>query len=265
MAVEGVDWNPGKTDVGTVSAVAEAGDATVVYSDKGALVFSGGAVSANDPTVSKWTYASTIPAGDGSGTTWAVGLDDQGRVLRLEARMSLEDVSDRYGLRGTKVLGVVNMGQYVGFALEKEFAIGDGSTVVHYDGVLHAVSGGPSKLAGIKMDGSVFLFDARTQKGASFMVPGATATAIDAGGRLVVAASDGVWVQPLAELSSELQKVFDSKNLHGLVLSGSRIWVDAFILPQHQTLSSRSRAHNAASPAPSSTMFSSRTSVSVAT
>jgi mono/diheme cytochrome c family protein len=114
----------------------------------------------------------------------------------------------------------------VGFALEKEFAVGDGSAVIHYDGVLHAVSGGLSKLAGIKDDGSVFLFDARTQKGASFQIPGASATAIDSGGRLVVAGKDGIWVQPLGELSSELQRAFDTKGapVHGMVLSGSRVW-----------------------------------------
>ncbi len=226
ISVENVDWNPGAADVGTVAAVAEVGDATVVYSNHGALVFNGGAISAKDDTVVKWAYAATIPAGDATRTSWAVGLDDQGRVLRLAARMQLEDVSDRYGLKGVKVLGVVNMGQYVGFALENEFAIADGATVTRYDGALHGVSGGPAKMAGVKADGSVLLFDARSTMVATFQVKGATETAIDAGGRLVVAGSEGVWVQPLAEVGSALNRVFDTSGakVHGMVLSGSRVW-----------------------------------------
>jgi hypothetical protein len=226
ITVETVDWNPGLADTGTIAAVAEVGDATVVYSNKGALVFNGGAISASDNSVVTWTYAATIPASDGSGTSWAVGLDDQGRVLRLEARMALEDVSDRYGLKGVKVLGVVNMGQYVGFALENEFAIADGDTVVRYDGALHAISGGPSRLAGIKADGSVLLFDAKTMSAATFQVKGASSTAIDAGGRLVVAGSEGVFVQPLPDVGTALQKGFDTGGapVHGMVLSGPRVW-----------------------------------------
>lgn len=226
IAVENVDWNPGAADTGTVAAVAEVGDATVVYSNKGALVFNGGAISASDPSVNAWTYAATIPAGDKSGTTWAVGLDEKGRVLRLEARMLLEDVSDRYGLEGVKVLGVVNMGQWVGFALENEFAIADGDAVVRYDGALHAIAGGPGRFAGIKADGSVLLFDAHTSNVATFHIGGANATAIDAGGRLVVAGSEGVFVQPLPDVGTDLRKAFDTHGapVHGMVLSGSRVW-----------------------------------------
>lgn len=224
MSVELVDWNPGHADVGKVAAVAEVGETSIVYGDKGLFVFSGGAVSANDATVSKWTYAATIPAGDGSGTTWAVGLDDKGRVLRLMAQMEVEDVSDRYGLANTKVNAVVAMGRYVGFALDNQVAIADGSTVERFDLGLHAVSGGSAKLAGIKQDGSVILFDAMKMTVTTWAVKNATLTAVDAKGHLVVSSSEGILLQ--ADDNS-LQRVLDTKGapVHGMTTSGSRTWI----------------------------------------
>ena len=109
MALDNPEWNLGKSDVGKITTAVDLGDDLVVYGDKGAVVVSGGIVSASDSTITKWGAAAPIPASDGNGT-WSVSVDADGRLLRIRGRSILEVVSDRYGLSKVKVHALANAG-----------------------------------------------------------------------------------------------------------------------------------------------------------
>ena len=132
LAVRSVAWNPSNAPVGSVRAVADAGDVVAVFSDRGATVFSVRSAVAIDAKVSDWTSAGSIAGADGT-AQWIVGVSGAGRIYHLRGLSAFEDVTDRYGLGCAHVLGVTPLGSgSVGFLLGREIAIADGAHVTRY-------------------------------------------------------------------------------------------------------------------------------------
>ena len=61
MSLDNPEWNLGKSDVGKIATAVDLGDDLIVYSDKGAVVVSGGIVSASDSTVTTWGVPQALP------------------------------------------------------------------------------------------------------------------------------------------------------------------------------------------------------------
>lgn len=223
--IDSVQWNVSSADTGRVSSVAEIADDVVVFSDKGALVFAGGALATVDGTVTAWQpVATSIPAADGTGT-WLVAVSTDGRLRRLRGRTALEDVSDRYGLAHTKVTGVASGGgAWSVFSTDTGLAISDGVTVSLLDGALSGLVAGSHRAAGITADGHVRVIDLRSRVGSDYAADHPVAVAFDAAGML--------WVETAHKLYTEnrgaLDPVYeDSNTLHGLTFGGGRLWFAA--------------------------------------
>ncbi len=223
ITVSPVQWNVGGEDVGNVAAVAETAGDVALFGDKGALVFAGGALSTTDDTVKEWlSGATTIPAPD-SAETWLVANGADGRLYRLRALRTLEDVSDRYGLTDASVESIVaGSGEWVVFGLKDGIAVADGTTVLRYDGALRGLSAFGARAAGILSDNSVRVIDLATMKAVGYSPTGAKATAFDAAGKL--------WVETEHELLEEnagkLDVVYrdDRQTFHGLTYGGGHLW-----------------------------------------
>lgn len=184
LVVHEVPWNPGHVDVGAVSAVAETGDLLVLFGDKGASVFVGGALVASDPSVTTWRTAGTLPAPDGSGT-WIVGVDGKGTLYRLRARTTLEPVSARFGLGTTPVraLGAIG-GLRHAFLLDGAVAVCEGPQLARFDGAFLSLAAGGETLAE--------LFDRGVRVGGkggdrTYALEGARLLAVDQTGKTWVA------------------------------------------------------------------------------
>lgn len=120
LAVRAVEWNPEHAEVGSVAAVADAGDDLLVVGDQGARIFVAGSPVATDRRLSTWRSAAAIPAANGGGT-WLAALDGSGALHRVRARTSLEPISDRYGLAGKAITAFAALGSgRIGFALAYE-------------------------------------------------------------------------------------------------------------------------------------------------
>lgn len=228
LVVRTIEWNPSKVNVGKVAAVTEDRGTLVVFGDTGATVLSGGIITATDAAVNDWQAATLIPAGDGNGT-WIAGVDGKGRILRLRAATYFEDVSDIYGLADEPILAVAPLGgAFIGFALEGELAITDGTTVTHYEaGSYPELAGGKGRAAGV-IDGDVFVFDAAKAQAIHYTVEGAEQAVIDANGKLVVRTRDALYAEDdLGGLVLRYESA--SGDMHALVTSGtltsgSRVW-----------------------------------------
>jgi mono/diheme cytochrome c family protein len=223
LAVTPVAWNAAKAPLGKVRAVADDGRVVAVFADDGASVFTAGARVAQDRSVTDWRDAATIAAADGS-TPWIVGVSGQGRLYYLRGQTSLQDVTERYGLGSARLLGAAGLGsRYVGFLLNGELAVADGSRVTRYasPGVLGLVGGGGFG-AGVVPDG-VDLFDVAKGARTRYALPGVTHAAIGAKGRLYATTSRAVYATNDA---GELQLVYDAEGdrIHGIVASGERVW-----------------------------------------
>lgn len=226
IALQAVAWNANGTDLGKIVAVTELEDEVVVYSDQGANVLAGAAVAATDTSVTSWRAAATIPAADGTGA-WAVGIDGEGRVQRLRARMALEDVSDRYGLAGANVLGVASQGDTkVAFVLDGGLAEADGATVTRFDeGALTGIAGGSGRVAGVLPDGSVRVLDGRDGTSSTFRTTSAVAVAFHVDGSLYVVTKDALYHEQAGGLALVYQD--PSAGFHGLAVSAAWVWIAA--------------------------------------
>lgn len=221
--VDPVQWNVASTDTGHVATVAETGDDVVVFGDKGALVFAGGALATTDPTVTAWQpIATSIPAADGSGA-WLVAVSTAGRVLRLRGRQVMEDVSDRYGLASSQVTGVAGgVGPWAVFSTDSGVAIADGTTVHFLDGVLGGVAAAQHRAAGITPDGRVRIIDLQTHSAIDYDADHPIFVAFDA--------LDVLWVETPHKLYRETKGALDliyedeSAPFHGLAFGGGRLW-----------------------------------------
>jgi hypothetical protein len=229
MALDNPDWNLGKTDVGKIETAVDLGDDLIVYGDKGAIVVSGGIVSASDSTVTKWGASAPIPASDGNGT-WSVAIDGDGRLLRIRGRSVLEPVSDRYGLSTFKVRDLANAAETgVAFALDgsNQVAFADGKTVQRYALDLRNISATSWRFAGAAADGSVTSVRLDPQKpthdgmATRIALSEALETAFD-GEKLIIEAQHALYGER-ADGTFDLV-LGDSDPFHGIAASPDGVW-----------------------------------------
>ncbi len=223
--IDSVQWNVSSADTGHVSSVAEIADDVVVFGDKGALIFAGGALATTDVTVTAWQpVATSIPAADGTGT-WLVAVSADGRLHRLRGRVAMEDVSDRYGLAQSKITGVASAGgAWAVFSTDTGLAISDGVTVSLLDGALTGLVAGSHRAAGITAQGRVRVIDLKSRTGSDYAADHPVAVAFDAAGSLWVETAHKLY----AESRGALDPVYeDSSTLHGLAFGGGRLWFAA--------------------------------------
>jgi hypothetical protein len=251
-----VAWNPKGTPVGKVADVAELDDDTLVLSDQGALVFTGGVLLNSDAGVRDFRAAAVLPAGDqgtdpGSGRSvrWLVTVGSDGRLRRLRSRSSLEDISDRYGLKDRRVQGAADLGSGLSaFALApaaapagpaagdeaSELAVADGDKVLRYSVALPGLRGGSGRVAGIVKDpnpelsSQVVVF--RPSDGTRVAWPLREPVALDflPDGRLVVAAAHALYLEAPAPEPGEtrLERIHVSEEpIRGLVVSEGAVWL----------------------------------------
>lgn len=238
MELVSADWNLTNADVGKITTAVDLDDQLVVFSDKGMFVVSGGVVSAADNTVTAWGSAAAIPAADGNGN-WAVGVvrdpthadPNDGKVYRVYAASKLDAVSDRYGLLGSKVLGVARASSpeapgAVAFALDGGVAYTDGVDVHRYDLSLVQITASGWRVAGVAADGSVGTLDLDPKvkthdgKAAKITIDGVRVTAFD-GDRLAIL-SDNALYRERADRTWDL--IFSGDALHGLVATPNGLW-----------------------------------------
>ena len=223
LQLKTVQWNAKSVSTGTVFAVADLNEDTVVFSSLGAMVFTAGLPLYTDAAVQSWKSATVVPAGNLAGS-WLMGVDGAGKVRRLRDRSLMEDVSDRYGLNLDNVSDVVAVDPTTrtAFSLGAELAVSDGAKVTRYPLAFSQISGGSGRVAGI-VDGSVRTFDARSGDLSRFDVSAPVGTLIDTAGRLVVATENALY----RESGSSLAKLYESSDapIRGLVLSSGVVWV----------------------------------------
>ncbi len=239
MELVTADWNLSKSDMGTIHTAVDLDDQLVVFSDKGMFVLSGGVVSAADNTVTSWSTSTAIPAADGNGT-WAVGVvqdpkhadPNDGKVYRVYAASKLDAISDRYGLLGTKVLGVARASSpeapgAVAFALDGgSVAYTDGVDVNRYDVPMVQIVASGWRVAGIAPDGAVATIDLNPKvkthdgKAAKITIDGVRSTAFD-GDRLVILTENALY-RERADRTWDL--IFSGDSLHGLVATPNGVW-----------------------------------------
>lgn len=223
MTARAVEWNHAHAEIGPVRAVADAGDTVVVFGDGQATILAGGAVVAIDHSVARWTAAGVVPAADGNGA-WIVGVDGDGRVLRLRNNSAFEGVSDRWGLARDRVLGLTTIGPTLaGFLLSGEVAVADGQQVTRYTtGTLQGLLGGGGRA--VFLGDPVRVFDPRGHAARAFSLPEpASLSAISDDGRLFAATPDAVYGE---DDSGDLALRFEATGptIHGLVAAGKRLW-----------------------------------------
>ena len=227
LAVRVVPWNPANAPVGNVRAVADAGEVVAVFSDRGATVFSARSPVATDGAVTDGASAGAIAGADGA-AQWILAVTARGRMAHLRGLSAFEDVTDRYGLGGVRVLGVTSLGSgNVGFLLPREIAIADGAHVTRYaasvDGVtFDELAGGAGFGAGVARD-VVYVFDVARKSIAAYPLPAVTHAAVGTNGRLYATTPRAVYA---ADALGRLALVYDAtaSTIHGLVASGSQVW-----------------------------------------
>jgi len=227
LAVRAVAWNPSNAALGKVRAVADAGGVVAVFSDHGATVFSAGSPVATDASVTDWTGAGTIAGADGT-TSWILGVRGNGRLYHLRGLSVFEDVTDRYGLGGSRVMGAAALGVGgVAFLLGGAIAIADGAHVTRYASPVAGVTfeelaGGAGFGAAVAHDG-VHVFDVAHGTLDDYPLPGVTHAALGPDGRLYATTSRAVYA---GDRTGRLALVYDAArdSIHGLTASASRVW-----------------------------------------
>jgi hypothetical protein len=221
--VRPVEWNPANAPLGEVRAVADTGDVVAVFARDRATVLSSRAVVAVDRTVKEWVDADTIYGADGS-ARWIVGVDAKGHVYYLRGLSSFEDVSERYGLGGRRVVTTAVLGPgFVGFLLPGEIALADGRQVTRYAaGSIDELVGGGGFGAGVG-PGGLSLVDAARKTVTAFALPGVKHAALGLGGRLYAMTPRALYA---ADSTGRLAMIYeaDGATIHGLVASGEHVW-----------------------------------------
>jgi hypothetical protein len=223
LSVHPVDYNPNKTDLGKVAAVADLGQNTAVFSDKGLSVMVAGTVTGNDQSITAWSSAGVIPAADGEGD-WVAGVDDLGDVYTIDPFYQLQPISDRYGLLGQKVHAVASLGApSAAFLLDSSVAIADGTNVTKYDLSVTSFDANKGRVAGIGKD-TVHVFDVATGKDSAYEVPGVLFVTFDNNGKVVAASAHQLYAEGddgAIEAVADLSK----STVHGLANSPSGVWL----------------------------------------
>lgn len=223
-----VAWNPTHASVGNVRAVAEDGDVLAVFADDGVTVFRGGAPIAHDAAAHDWVDATTVFS-PGNATHAIVGIDRKGRIFGLRALSKLEDVTDRYGVGAASVRGAAMVAgsggarPLVGFALDRGFALADGTKLTRYAGdSFSSFAGGGTYAAGIAGD-SVVLVDSGKSTQQSFPLAGARFVALTDAGDLFAATASAVYTKKGDALVLAYEA--PTPSIHGLVASGANVWI----------------------------------------
>ena len=228
LSVRSVDWNPTRAPLaGRVRAVADLGNVVAVFADGGATIFSAGAAVATDHVVTDWQAAQTISGADGS-ARWIVGISEKGHLYYLRGLSSFEDVTDRYGLGGERIVGAAALGGgAVGFLLPRAFAVADGREVTRYAAGgsdprvrrLRRRCGGSAAIAA----GTLEVFDVARKAVTTYPLAGVKGAVFGPNGRLYAMTSRGLYA---ADPQGRLVLVYDAVRdaLHGLVVSGSYVW-----------------------------------------
>lgn len=221
LALRRVAWNPADAEVGAVSEVVAFDGGVVAFGAAGATVLVGGVVVARHAVATSWRGAASIPAGDGGGRAWVVGVDGDGRVLRMRASRDFDDVSARYGLAGTPVTGVVALdADRAAFTVDGGFVVVDRASVTRYDGALPHPAGG-ARLASITAPGTVRVFDPRSASAREYALPGVTEVALDPEGQLRALTPTALYAQ---RDDGALREVYAGRALHGLAVSARGAW-----------------------------------------
>jgi mono/diheme cytochrome c family protein len=225
LFVRAVAYNTTSVMLGVVPAVTESGTTAAFFGSLGMKLLRAGALLASDAEITQWRAAATVPAGIGTGQ-WIVAADAMGRVHRVRPDNALEMVSDRYGLSGQSVRWIAHGGgAYVGFATEAGLAVANGMTVQRFmDGPFTDFAAGSNRFAGAGTD-RVKALDAMTGRLRTWNIPGVTAVAIDANGRVLAAAGAILW----AESSDGTLAAFyrAPAPVRSLARSGARVWFNA--------------------------------------
>jgi hypothetical protein len=101
--------------------------------------------------------------------------------------------------------------------------VADGATVRRFDvNATYGASGGAKQVASVEDPGHVRVLSVDSGRLATFTVPGAIATAIDADGRVFVQTTQSIHEQ--TERGPSLVYQAAGANLHGFVTSGKRVW-----------------------------------------
>ncbi len=226
LVVRPVAW-PAPGGLGPVRAVADGGDRVVLFHDGAAAVFVNGALDRVERAPHRWVSAAALPAPDGHGT-WIVGVDAEGRLLRLPGQGAFELVSDRYGLERAAVRAAAGLGLDGGaaFARDGEIAVADGESVTRYaTGPLAAFAAGGGRVAFAPGGDGLLALDVAPRALRSYPLAAdgpAPLLAVTGAGALLAAtpaalyAEDGAGVLRL--------RLRASAALHGLAVSGDRVW-----------------------------------------
>lgn len=227
LVVQRIDWSATPTAPGRITAIAESGDDTALYSDQSVTLYSSGELFGSDPSVRGWQSAAAVPSLGFPGT-WLLGADGQGRLHRLRfgptLPLSLEEVSARYQLVGTPVQQVVSAGgSQVAFVLADKVAVTDGMSIKQYDFAGRGLVAAQGRLAALD-DAGVQLLDLSTQ----------SLRRLSAGGLLAVTfASDGkLWAVSSQTLYREegnallpMYQALEGQTFTGIVASARGVWV----------------------------------------
>jgi mono/diheme cytochrome c family protein len=212
-----VAWNQSGAAVGPVTGVAELGETTLVTSDRGATIFSGGAVAGADRSTG-YSWAGTIAAPDGTGT-WLVAITKAGELRRVRSRSSLEPVADRFGLAGTRVRAACSASPHdTVFLLEGSLARSDGRQVQRIDGSFASIACGPGVIAATTASG-IRVLGAGQDRLLALPSP---LVAVSGSGRLFAASSTHVYA---ADAAGSLARVHEaSAPIASLSASGDGAW-----------------------------------------
>jgi mono/diheme cytochrome c family protein len=223
LAVRPVPWNPANASVGTVRGVADAGDVVCVFADEGTSVFSATSFVARDDAAKGFVDGGAILASDGQ-ARWIVGIDPKGSLWRLRGMTTFENVGARYGLSGKRFFAAVRVDAgVVGFALERELAVArQQETSVFPATTFRHLAGGGGFVAGVVQD-EIDLVNTTNGSVTRFSLPGVSEAVLDGKGRLFATTKRAIYA---AELDGSLSLLYDAatEDIHGLVVSGDRVW-----------------------------------------
>ena len=220
LALTAVAWNPANADVGSVVDVVEQDKTLAIFSSKGVVTFTSGAIASTDAAITEWRSAAAIPSPDGV-STWLVGIDGAGRVRHVTEQASPVDVSNHYGVGSDKVTSVAATAGIVTFVLESGFAVVEGTAVTHY--VVpqpRSVATGMGVVA--VADGiAVRIFDHGRET--DIPLPDAQLVAYDGAGDLLAATSHALY----RVSAGSVERLYDvgTRTIHQLGAADSVVWL----------------------------------------
>jgi hypothetical protein len=227
LSVQRIDWSATPTAPARITAIAESGDDTALYSDQSITLYSSGELFGSDPSVRGWQSAAAVPSLGFPGT-WLLGADGQGRLHRLRfgptLQLSVEEVSGRYQLVGKPVQQVVSAGgSQVAFVLADKVAVTDGMSIKQYDFAGRGLVAAQGRLAALD-DAGVQLLDLSTQSLRRLSASGLLAVAFASDGKLWAVSSQTLYREEGSALLPMYQAL-EGQTLTGIVASARGVWV----------------------------------------